>query len=235
MLMPNLKTNTKWTLPCTLIEKTISEAWLIRPFSIGCREMSKNTQSPCRGGNHSCQLLMQRRHLFKGLEFSVMSKWGQHVISSLWIKWMALAEQDNWRPIQLHMDTFDSFAVFKDGRHESSWKVKPKHFDYPLVHGCSMGHKSSTWTGQTKDSNKWYLSTNQFTSARWQLHFSPCTSICTAQTTVNGPELVQEKNQSPSGPNTMILLGRLEKMADYFKALMTALTSIIYWDCSFPL
>ena len=35
-----------------------------------------------------------------------------------------------------------ALTVYKDGRHDSSSKVKPKHLDRPLVAGCSIGHKS---------------------------------------------------------------------------------------------
>ena len=34
-------------------------------------------------------------------------------------------------------------TVNKDGRHDSSLKVKPNHPDCHLVAGCSMGHKSN--------------------------------------------------------------------------------------------
>lgn len=32
-------------------------------------------------------------------------------------------------------------TAYKDGRHESSLKAKPKYIDRPLVSGCGLGHK----------------------------------------------------------------------------------------------
>ncbi len=43
-------------------------------------------------------------------------------------------------------------TVYKDGRHDSSPKVKPKHLHCPLVAGCSIGYKSSKYK-----SNKFFL------------------------------------------------------------------------------
>ena len=37
----------------------------------------------------------------------------------------------------------DTSTLYKDGLHDTYPKVKPKHFDCPLVAGCNIGHKYS--------------------------------------------------------------------------------------------
>ena len=39
-------------------------------------------------------------------------------------------------------DAVLALNVYKDGRHDSSPKLKPNHLDHPLVAGCSVGRKS---------------------------------------------------------------------------------------------